>query len=157
MTESKPFEASIPLVASSPKRFSLVKPTLQTPFHIDFDWWRQNERNWHVYLRSLLCAEHQEALSALAEGEMIDWIDPQTAEVRPVDGIQHLVMSHCAHQPDFLTDHTALVEAVFRLFLTNDNTPMTPEELGMRLNRPPETVLRTLSGPRVYKGLRPLQ
>jgi hypothetical protein len=43
------------------------------------------------------------------------------------------------------------------LFLTNDNIPMTAEELGARLNRPPQTILRTLSGPRVYKGLRPLQ
>ena len=26
------------------KRFSLVKPTVNTPFHIDFEWWRQNDR-----------------------------------------------------------------------------------------------------------------
>lgn len=156
MTESK-FETPGQSAAASAKRFSLVKPTLQTPFHIDFAWWRQNERNWQVYLRSLLCPQHQEMLSDVSEGEMIDWIDPKTAEVRQVDGVQHLLMSHCARQPDFLTEHTALVEAVFRLFLTNDNTPMTSEELGMRLGRPPETVLRTLSGPRVYKGLRPLQ
>lgn len=43
------------------KRFSLVKPTAETPFHIDFEWWKKNERDWHVYLRSLLCAEHREA------------------------------------------------------------------------------------------------
>ncbi|GAB4504594.1 MAG: hypothetical protein Fur0043_15880 [Anaerolineales bacterium] len=157
MKESMPIEASPPPASQPAKRFSLVKPTLQTPFHIDFDWWRQNERNWQVYLRSLLCAEHQALLSDLPEGQMIDWVDPKTAEVKQVDGVQHLLMSHCAHQPDFLTDHTALVEAVFRLFLTNDNASMTSEELGARLNRPPETVLRTLSGPRVYKGLRPLQ
>ena len=65
-------------------------------------------------------------------------------------------MTHCAHQPEFLTEHTAIVEAVFRLFLTNENAPMTSEELGARLNRSPEMILRTLSGPRVYKGLRPL-
>ena len=33
------------------KRFSLVKPTVDTPFHIDFAWWKKNERDWHVYLR----------------------------------------------------------------------------------------------------------
>jgi hypothetical protein len=151
-------EGSFPPVTDKQgKRFSLVKPTLKTPFHIDFEWWRQNERDWNVYLRSLLCPEHQAILADIQEGEMIDWVDPQTAEVKPVDGIQHLLMSHCARQPDFVTEHTAMVEAVFRLFLTNDNAPMTAEELGARLNRPPETVLRTLSGPRVYKGLRPLQ
>jgi len=88
---------------------------------------------------------------------MIDWVDSKTAEVKQVDGIQHAIMSHCARRPEFVTEQTAMVEAVFRLFLTNDNQPMTSEELGEHLHRPPMTILRTLSGPRVYKGLRPLQ
>jgi len=137
------------------KRFSLVKPTVNTPFHVDFEWWKKNERDWHVYLRSLLCADHQEIFADVEEGEMIDWVDPATAEVKPVDGIQNALMTHCVKQPDFLTEQTAMVEAVFRLFLTNGNIPMTSQELGKRLNRQPETILRTLAGPRVYKGLRP--
>jgi hypothetical protein len=137
------------------KRFSLVKPTVDTPFHIDFAWWKKNERDWHVYLRSLLCAEHQEAFANTEEGETIDWIDPVTAEVKPVEGVQNALMTHCVKQPDFLTSQTALVEAVFRLFLTNGNVPMSSGELGARLNRPPETILRTLAGARVYKGIRP--
>lgn len=138
------------------KRPSLVKPSVKTPFHIDFDWWKNSERDWHVYLRSLLCLEHQELLAEVQEGEMIDWIDPQTAEVQPVDGIQHTLMSHCARRPDFVTEQTAMVDAVFRLFLTNDNKPMNSEKLGEKLGRPAQTILRTLSGPRVYKGLRPI-
>ncbi len=138
------------------KRTSVVKPTSQTPFHIDFDWWQKNERDWHVYLRSLLCAEHQEAFASLEEGQTIDWVDPLTAEVKAVDGVQNTLMSHCAKQPDFLTEQTALVEAVFRLFLTNGNIPMSSEELGARLNRPAMTILRTLTAGRVYKGIRPV-
>lgn len=138
------------------RRPSLVKPSLQTPFHIDFDWWQKKERDWHVYLRTLMCSEHQELFTDIKEGERIDWIDPETAEVKPVDGIQHTLMSHCARLPDFVTEHTAMVEAVFRLFLTNDNHPMNSEELGAQLGRPEKTILRTLSGPRVYKGLRPI-
>ena len=137
------------------KRFSLVKPTVNTPFHIDFAWWKKNERDWHVYLRSLLCADHQESFSNTEEGETIDWVDPVTAEVKPVEGVQNALMTHCVKQPDFLTSQTALVEAVFRLFLTNGNAPMSSGELGARLNRPPETILRTLAGARVYKGIRP--
>ena len=137
------------------KRYSLVKPTVDTPFRVDFDWWKKNERDWHVYLQSLLCPEHQEIFANVEEGETIDWVDPLTAEVKPVDGIQNALMTHCVRQPDFLTDQTAMVEAVFRLFLTNGNIPMTSQELGKRLNRQPETILRTLAGPRVYKGLRP--
>jgi len=138
------------------KRISLIKPTVATPFHIDFDWWQKNERDWHVYLRSLLCPEHQEAFANADEGQMIDWIDPVTAEVKPVEGVQNTLMSHCVKQPDFLTEQTALVEAVFRLFLTNGNIPMTSEELGERLNRPAMTILRTLAGARVYKGIKPV-
>jgi len=137
------------------KRFSLVKPTVDTPFHIDFAWWRKNERDWHVYLRSLLCADHQESFANSEEGETIDWVDPVTAEVKPVEGVQNALMTHCVKQPDFLTSQTALVEAVFRLFLTNGNVPLSSGELGMKLKRPPETILRTLAGARVYKGIRP--
>ena len=137
------------------RRFSLVKPTIDTPFHIDFEWWKKNERDWNVYLRSLLCADHQATFANAEEGEMVDWVDPVTAEVKPVDGIQNALMTHCVKQPDFLTQQTALVEAVFRLFLTNGNVPMSSGELGARLHRPPETILRTLAGARVYKGIRP--
>jgi hypothetical protein len=138
------------------KRFSLVKPTLQTRYHIDFDWWRQNDRNWRIDLLSFLCESHQEAFTDARDNESaVDWVDPETAEVQRVDGLQHVLISHCAKEPGFITEHTSLVEAVFRIFLANGNTPLSPFELSEQLNRPPETILRTLSGPRVYKGLRP--
>ncbi len=141
---------------SSPTRRPFPKPTIQTPFHIDFEWWKENERDWRVYLHSLLCPAHQEALASLGEPQTIDWIDEETAEVRPVDGVQHLLMTHCSRQPDFLSQHTTLVEAVFRLFLVNGNRPMSAEELSVHLGRPAQTILSTLSGPRIYKGLRPV-
>ena len=140
---------------SEVKRFSLVKPAVDTPFHIDFAWWKKNERDWHVYLRSLLCPEHQDAFANVEEGEMIDWVDPKTAEVKPVEGVQNALMTHCVRQPDFLTSQTALVEAVFRLLVSNGNVPLSAEELGIKLNRPPEIILRTLVGARVYKGIKP--
>lgn len=138
------------------KRYSLVKPTLQTRFHIDFDWWVQNDRDWRVYLRSYLCPEHQESFANTGSDDMVDWIDPETAEVTQVDGLQHVLISHCARTDDFITDRTALVDAIFRTFLANGNTPLTPIELADQLGRPPGTILRMLSGgARVYKGLRP--
>ncbi len=139
------------------KRSSLMKPTVRTTFQIDFEWWKESERDWHVYLRSLLCPAHQESLAGLEEGQMIDWVDENTAEVREVDGIQHALMSHCARQPEFVTQQTALVEGVFRVFLVNGNQPMSAEDLSARLSRPANTILTTLAGPRVYKGLRPAQ
>ncbi len=137
------------------KKFSLVKPTAQTPFHIDFDWWRQNDRNWHIELRSMLCEEHQQAFADVPEDQLIDWVDPQTAEVRQVDGLQNTLITHCARQEGFVSAQTALVDAVFRILLSNGNTPLSAAELGQRLGRPAEIILRTLAGPRVYKGIRP--
>jgi hypothetical protein len=140
---------------SEVKMTSLVKPTLQTPFHVDFDWWRATDNNWHVALQGLLCSEHQAAFATLPEGQMIDWIDPETAEVRQMDGLQHTIINHCAKQEGFLNEHTALVEGVFRLLLANGNTPMSAEGMGRQLNRPADTILKTIAGSRVYKGLRP--
>lgn len=139
----------------SERKFSLVKPTIETPFHIDFNWWQENDRNWHVELRSLLCEEHQKAFADFPEGQLIDWVDPVTAEVRQLDGLQNTLINHCARQEGFLDEHTALVEAVFRTLLANGNTPISTEELGAQLNRPAEVILRTLSSARVYKGIRP--
>lgn len=136
-------------------KFSLVKPNLDTPFHIDFDWWLEHDRDWRVYLRSLMCAEHQEVFSSWQGDDMIDWIDPHTAEVKVVDGMQHVLMSHCANEPGFLTAQTSLVESVFRLFLTRGNQPLTSKELSNELGRPEMTILKTLAGARVYRGLRP--
>lgn len=136
---------------------SLLKPNTKTPFHIDFDWWKKSERDWHVFLRTLLCAEHQEAFANVEEGEMVDWVDPQTAEVKPVDGVQHALMSHCALLPEFTSERTAVVEAIFRTFLVNGNVPMSAEDLSKRLGRPADIILKTIAGPRVYRGLRPYQ
>lgn len=137
------------------KRQSLVKPRLDTPFHIDFDWWQQNDRDWHVYLRSFLCPEHQESFAQMDIEEKVDWIDPETAEVQSVDGLQHVLITHCARQPSFITQQTSLVDSIFRTFLANGNTPLTAEELSLQLGRDAQTILRTISSKRVYKGIRP--
>ena len=59
--------------------------------------------------------------------------------------------------PEFTDARTAVVEAIFRIFLVNGNTPMSAEDLSKRLGRPADTILRTIAGPRVYRGLRPFE
>jgi len=139
------------------KRYSLVKPTLETRFHIDFAWWQQTDNDWRIYLSGLLCEQHKEAFSSQTKTQVIDWVDPKTAEVQQVDGVQHLLITHCARQEGFISPHITLIDSVFRLFLTNGNTPMTPAELGQALGRSGDIILKTLSGGRVYRGMRPTQ
>jgi hypothetical protein len=141
---------------AKPKLSSLLKPTADTPFQIDFEWWKEHDRSWRVHLRSCLCEEHQELYADLSGDEEVDWIDPETAEVQRVDGLQHTLISHCAKQEEFITEQTSLTEALFRMFLSNGNQPLTPEQIGEELNRPAQKILQTISGPRVYKGIRPV-
>lgn len=133
----------------------LVKPALDTPFHIDFEWWDRERRDLRVYLRSYLCPEHRAVFETHLDIEEIDWIDEDTGEVTRVDGLRHVLRVHCGLQPDYIAPSTSLIDAIFRVFLANNNKPQTPVELGARIRREPAVILRTLSGIRVYKGLRP--
>jgi len=133
----------------------LVRPTVDTRFHIDFGWWEKADRDWEVYLRSHLCEQHKASYADLETSSMVDSVDPATAEVTRVPGILHTVVNHCARLPGYITPQTTLVHAVFRLFLANGNTPLSSTQLGERLGKPPVTILKTLSSPRVYKGIRP--
>ncbi|OQY32090.1 MAG: hypothetical protein B6I38_04975 [Anaerolineaceae bacterium 4572_5.1] len=140
---------------AKPKLSSLLKPTVETPFHIDFDWWQKNDQAWHVHLQSSLCQEHQEAYADFIGEQKVDWVDPETAEVQRVGGLQHVLITHCAKEDDFITAQTSLTEAIFRLFLANGNQQMSANDLADSLGKSPTVILRTISGRRVYKGIRP--
>lgn len=137
------------------RTFSFVKPSINTPYHIDFDWWKTHDANWRVFLFSCLCPEHQGLFANQSNEFFIDWVDPVTAEIIQVDGLQSTLMDHCAKQDGFYSTQTALVDAIFRVFLANGNTPLSPLELSDKIGKPAETILRTLSGSQVYKGIRP--
>ncbi len=132
-----------------------IKPTLDTKFHIDYSWWEREDRDLRTYLISHLLPEQRTHFDFNQDDKVIDWVDPETAEVRRVDALQQ-ALATAAQDPQYISEHTTLVDAVFRVFLANSNKPLTPNELGKRINRPPTTILRTLAGTQVYKGLRPL-
>ncbi|MCX6054584.1 MAG: hypothetical protein NTZ74_06690 [Chloroflexi bacterium] len=137
------------------KHFSVIRPTVETPYHIDFDWWKEHDSNWHVFLFSCLCPEHQAAFQHEPVETKIDWVDPFSGEVREVDGLQTTLMNHCVLEPGFLTANTAMIDAIFRVFLSNGNHPMCPLELSDKIGKSADIILRTLSGLQVYKGIRP--
>lgn len=136
---------------------SLVKPTLNTKFHIDFDWWKNHDRDWRIHMRSFLCPEHQAMFSDAITDQKFDLIDQTTAEVKQVDALEYLLITHCAKQDGFLSKSGTLVDSVFKVFLTNGNQPLTPTELSVILSKPAQTILTTFGGLRVYKGIRPIQ
>jgi hypothetical protein len=133
-----------------------IKPTVDTPFHIDYMWWDKRDLDINIELLSHLCAEHKEAYRGKRVGEQIDWIDWQTGEVQQVDGLQYVINTHCSKQPNYISQASTLVEAVFRVFLSNSNEPLTPQQLSMRVGYQPKEILRVFSGRRAQKGIRPV-
>jgi hypothetical protein len=135
----------------------LIKPSLKTPFHIDYGWWERESRELRIYLLTHLCPEHRAQFESIATTEMIDWVDTETGEVQQVDGLQHVLRTHCSQQPGYLEEHTSVVDAIFRVFLANGNQPLNAVDLAERIGRKGQgtMILKTISGVRVYKGIRP--
>lgn len=133
-----------------------VKPTVETRFHIDFDWWKATGRNFRVDLLSHLCDECQVRYADYRDAELIDWIDARTAEVTQVDGLWHSLRVCCSRKADFVNEFTPIATAVFRTFLANGNEPLSPIELQARVGRPADVILRTIGGLQVYNGIKPV-
>ena len=133
-----------------------VKPTVDTKFHIDREWWNEKGRNFRVHLLNHLCAECQARYKNYQEADVIDWIDADTGEVSQVDGLWHSLRVCCSRKPDYVDDLTPLTTAIFRTFLANGNSPLSPAELAKQLNRPAGTILRTIGGFNVYNGIKPV-
>lgn len=133
-----------------------MRPGPDTPFHIDYEWWKREGRDLRAYLISHLMPEQRRPFENDSGNVELDFIDPDTAEVRKVDALSQ-ALAKAAQDTQWITNQTTLVDAVFRVFLANGNKPLSPNDLGKLINKPPTTILRTLAGTtgQVYKGLRP--
>ncbi len=135
---------------------SLIKPTLDTRFHIDYDWWERNPgEDLRIYLLSHLSPDERERLSQSDQNGTIDYIDPETGEVLQYDELG-LALRNAARSDDFINPETSLVDSVFRVLIKNNNTPVSSRELEALTGRSAATILKMLSGGQIYKGIRPL-
>ncbi|HSH02018.1 MAG TPA: hypothetical protein VLL52_05810 [Anaerolineae bacterium] len=132
----------------------LQVPTADTRFHIDYSWWEESNLDLEAYVISRLNVG-QENLIEL-DVEQVDIIDPDTGEVRLVNGFQYVLQTYFSQQEDDFINTTSFVDAVFCVLLANANRPMTANQIAKRVGRPADVVLKTLSGPTVYQGIRPL-
>lgn len=132
----------------------LKRATEDTRFYIDYDWWERSNLDLKTYLYSRL--ELDDDLQLDANMDKVDLVDDETAEVRQVDGFQYVLQTYFSQLPQDFSARTSMVDAVFCVLLANANQPMTAREIAGRLQRQPEVILRTLGGPQVYQGIRPL-
>ena len=139
------------------KVIASVKPTQDTKYHIDFGWRDKSDEDLRVYMLSHLPQEQRERLSQqTSEAQVVDYIDPDTGEVFELDEIGVAIQA-AAKDPNFINPQSSVVDSIFRVFLANNNQPMSPRELADRVGKSAPTILKTISGARVYKGIRPVQ
>lgn len=142
----------------APRRLKRYRPTVDTRFHIDYLWWENSGRDFRLYLRDQLCDECRDRFADHQNTENVDWVDPDTGEVHQTDALRECLRTRCANDPEYINERLPLASACFRVFLANNNTPLSPNELHAMLQwLAPETILRTLSGTQVYLGLRPVE
>lgn len=136
------------------KSVSLKRVTPETKFYVDYSWWDESNLDLKTFLFTRLNINQDVEVNVGIEE--IDLIDAQTGEVRQVDGFQYMIQSYFNQlPPDFLT-RSSLVDAAFCVLLANANQPMTARELAEKVQKPIDTVIRTLSGPQIYQGIRPV-
>ncbi|MGH2537891.1 MAG: hypothetical protein ACRDHL_10890 [Candidatus Promineifilaceae bacterium] len=132
----------------------LRRPTLDTRYHIDFDWWEKAGLDLKAYLLSRLQLPDESALDMGVE--QVDQVDADTGEVRRLDSFQYAVQRLFDQMPEEFSRQASLVDAVFFALLARGNKPTSVRDLGRETGRDPQTILRTLSGTRIYQGIRPL-
>ncbi len=133
------------------------RPTIDTKFRIDLDWWTGQNRDIRVFLTQSLCEECRSLYQELQEMGDVDSVDPETGEVRCEDALWSTIRTCCSNKPGYLTPNTPIIDSIFLTFVANGNEPLSPKELHEVLDRrPPETILRMLTGGQVYLGIRPV-
>ncbi|MCS6848340.1 MAG: hypothetical protein RMN52_11585 [Anaerolineae bacterium] len=134
----------------------LLRPTENTPFHIDYSWFEKNGQDVNVLIYKCLTPEQQERLAGVPVDEALDFVDEDTGEVKRVTRAMQMLRTERADDPTFISPRLPLAESVFRVFLLNDNQPLTPVELAARIGRKPSEILAQLGGRAVYNGIRPI-
>jgi hypothetical protein len=136
------------------KPSTLIKPTLDTKFNIDYSWWDRNVEDLRTYLLSHILPEQRERISQSEDQRVVDFIDPETGEVTQLDELQ-LAIRLAAQDANFINPQTSLVDSIFRVFLANGNAPLSARELAERIGKDAATIVKTIGGIRIYKGIRP--
>jgi hypothetical protein len=134
------------------------RPTTQTPFHVDWQWWIEHDPNYRYALFEQLCEECRQRFPSPANVSEVDWIDPDTAEVTRADALMMCLQQYCVNDTNYVNQFLPLAAAVFRVFMQNGNRPMTPEELHEIIFwRPAKTILRLIGGRQTHYGVRPVE
>ncbi|NOZ50871.1 MAG: hypothetical protein GXP37_12630 [Chloroflexi bacterium] len=134
------------------------RPTIQTPFHVDWQWWTESDPNYRFTLFEQLCEVCRQRFPSPAQVDEVDWIDPETAMVTRADALMMCLQEHCVLGDQYVNQSLPLTSAIFRLFMQQGNRPLTPEEIHEHIYwRPAKTILKLIGGRQTHYGIRPVE
>lgn len=134
----------------------IARPTTATRFHVDWSWFERNHLNTEKVIRDQLTPKVAQRFPPDAPIQTLDYVDPYTGEVTPIDSLREAIMSECQWEPHYLTGDMPMIQAVLRVFLANNNQPLTATEIAQRLERlDPDPILRVLTSGGVQMGIVP--
>jgi hypothetical protein len=93
----------------------------QTRYHIDFAWFEKNHLSFPYLAARCLCASCQKQL-------------PPEARDNPEKLIK-TISTCCSKEKDFIHSRQPIMESLFRLFLSNNNEPLTAKGIIESLNQ----------------------
>lgn len=132
----------------------LAKPTLDTKYYIDYEWWRTSSEDLRSNLLRQVPPEFKEAVLAEPEDREMDYIDPKTGRVSRVNPLQ-FALKAAAENAEYLSEDVSLADVIFRVLLIRDNAPISSRELAALTGREEDKIFGLLKSPRVLYGLRP--
>ena len=105
-----------------------------TRYWIDLAWYKQRGRSFAALLETRRCYN---CLDEIAETRARFRLDDAGAQLvrTDVDATWARIRQCCANSHEFLSPRLPLLEAVFRLFLANGNTPLSIEAITERLTQ----------------------
>ena len=115
------------------RRITRFRPTVDTKFHINYNWWESSGRDFRLYLRDQLCDECRERFSDHQNTENVDWVDPDTGEVHQTDALRECLRTRCANDPEYINERLPLASACFRIFLANNDTSIVTKRVAPTL------------------------
>ncbi|MGB0386476.1 MAG: hypothetical protein ACPGWR_16820 [Ardenticatenaceae bacterium] len=135
-------------------KFKMMRPTVDTQFQIEWSWFEQNKLDEHSVVRNQLNYKWRQRFDNGLEVQEVDYIDPETGEVFRMNNLHEAILAECQWEPDYITRDMPLSQSILRLFLANNNQPMSVVEMARRLERhDSQAILRVLINSEIQNGI----
>lgn len=115
----------------------------------------EGKRQQLAFIPDGISAIHKIFFESSNDNQLVDSVNSETGEIIQVDQLQDILINHCAKNDDFISENSPLTIGISNISFEWKYT-VRFEEISKIAKPPAKTILKTLDGPRVYKGIRPI-